>query len=207
MTGEPTLHYGDQSADGWVEYAQQLLLDVAPHIKIDGIFLDETIKAVYEFQQAHNLMVDGVIGNQTWSVLRDGEQAEVGTDGHQHQDTDQTTHAVFFVDQNPRGQNGEYDATTDSLTFFLECVGAIPIPGNDTFRLDVNISAPDGGIHHKEAPLGNIEDGGETKAGDLLMAEIEGLKAELGTGDFTYAADIPDGLGGGRHEGPFTIAP
>jgi hypothetical protein len=43
MTGEPTVHYGDQSADGWVEYAQELPLGVAPNIKIDGIFLDETI--------------------------------------------------------------------------------------------------------------------------------------------------------------------
>ena len=77
MTGEPTLHYGDQSADGWVEYAQELLLGVAPNIKIDGIFLDETIKAVYEFQQQNGLMVDGVVGNQTWSVLRGGEQAAV----------------------------------------------------------------------------------------------------------------------------------
>jgi hypothetical protein len=26
MAGEPTLYHGNQSADGWVEYLQQLLL-------------------------------------------------------------------------------------------------------------------------------------------------------------------------------------
>ena len=37
--------------------------------KIDGVFGDETVKAVRRFQRAKRLKDDGVIGPQTWPVL------------------------------------------------------------------------------------------------------------------------------------------
>jgi hypothetical protein len=204
MTGEPTLHYGDQSADGWVEYAQELLLGVAPNIKVDGIFLDETIKAVYEFQQQNGLMVDGVVGNQTWSVLRGGEQAEVGTDGHAHQDTDATMHAVFFADQSPLGKNGETSDDGDSLLFFLESVGSIPIPDNQYF-LDINITGGSQGVTFKQLPLTSVSLSGQANAGEMMSATVANLREELGTGDFTYDAEMPPGLGAEKHSGQFSV--
>jgi hypothetical protein len=203
MTGEPTLHYGDQSADGWVEYAQELLLGVAPNIKIDGIFLDETIKAVYEFQQQNGLMVDGVVGNQTWSV-RGGEQAEVGTDGHAHQVTDATMHAVFFADQSPLGKNGETSDDGDSLLFFLESVGSIRSPTTSTSSTSTSPAVPRG-VTFKQLPLTSVSLSGQTNAGEMMSATVANLREELGTGDFTYDAEMPPGLGAEKHSGQFSV--
>ena len=171
MAGEPTLHYGDQSADGWVEYAQGLLLGVAPDLVGDGIFGDHTINAVYTFQQQNGLMVDGVIGNQTWSVLRGGEQAAVGTDGHQHQATDATMHATFYTDQSPQGQNGEYWETDDALTFIVAVVGSLPIPSHE-YNIWVNIENDEHMLHSAKVPLEEI--GGKPEAA--------GRRPDVGTG-------------------------
>jgi putative peptidoglycan binding protein len=205
MTGEPTLHYSDRSADGWVEYAQELLSGVAPHLASDGVFGDQTIQAVYAFQQQNGLMVDGVIGNQTWSVLRVGERAEVGTDGHLHQETDQSMHVVFFTEQSPQGSTGDYWDGGDELMFIVEVVGAVPIPDN-TYAVDVTITAPNGTVTPKQALLASGSDTGKSSPGDMMFGNVEGLKAEFGTGDFSFVADIPGELGGERHEGTFTVA-
>ena len=62
---QPTLRKGDESPDGWVEYLQELL-----KVTVTGKFDGATEKAVKAFQGSHGCMVDGVVGNETWSVLR-----------------------------------------------------------------------------------------------------------------------------------------
>jgi hypothetical protein len=79
---QPTLRPKDQSPDGWVEYAQQLLNKNGAHLKVDGNFGPATEKAVRDFQQSKGCQVDGVIGNETWSMLRENTTKDaVGTDG------------------------------------------------------------------------------------------------------------------------------
>ncbi len=203
MTGEPTLHYGDRSADGWVEYLQELLSEVAPNLGIDGIFGDQTIRAVYAFQEKRGLMVDGVVGNQTWAALRGEEPAAVGTDGHQHQDTDHRMHAVWFDDGAQSGPNGEYDPPSDEMTFYLSCVGDTPVP-NRTYMINVGFNKE--GLYHFD--FGYLEDSNaadETKPGGIMIARITDVKQGCDAGVWSYTAEIPDELGGGKHEGTFTI--
>jgi murein L,D-transpeptidase YcbB/YkuD len=86
MAGEPTLYHGNQSADGWVEYLQDLLMhqmtDLGNHNHTRGLFDDFTLAAVKEFQQRKNIKDDGIVGDQTWAALR-GEPyiPKAGDDG------------------------------------------------------------------------------------------------------------------------------
>ena len=85
-TQEPTLRHGDLSVDGWVEYLQELLnFHFLPFgfepLDVDGDFRDETHVGVVWFQQQFGLLVDGIVGNQTWAALRQERPQEPGTDG------------------------------------------------------------------------------------------------------------------------------
>src|SRR5688572_14303164 len=73
MAGEPTLYHGNESVDGWVEYLQNMLLiktQLGNHHYKSGTFDDFTLDAVKEFQEKKRLKVDGIVGDQTWAVLR-----------------------------------------------------------------------------------------------------------------------------------------
>ena len=83
-TQEPTLRQGDEGIDGWVEYLQGLLI-IEGHkaVAINGAFDDATLEAVRSFQLHNGLLVDGVVGNQTWAALRRGDAQMAGTDGRE----------------------------------------------------------------------------------------------------------------------------
>ncbi|HEU5472481.1 MAG TPA: peptidoglycan-binding domain-containing protein [Actinophytocola sp.] len=56
----------------WVSYAQQLLTSAGyppQDHQIDGLFGPLTQEAVRDFQGAHGLTVDGIIGPATWAAL------------------------------------------------------------------------------------------------------------------------------------------
>jgi peptidoglycan hydrolase-like protein with peptidoglycan-binding domain len=72
----PTLRKGDTSADGWVEYLQELLA-----LPPTGTFDDATEAAVKKYQADNQLLVDGIVGNQTWACLRHDNPEQPGTDG------------------------------------------------------------------------------------------------------------------------------
>lgn len=42
---------------------------VKPHLQIDGIYLDQTRRAVNNFQRAVGIPVDGIVGSQTYNAL------------------------------------------------------------------------------------------------------------------------------------------
>jgi len=62
-----TLGQGDQS--DLVVWAQEHLYSAGQHITIDGNFGSHTQRAVQNFQRAHGLNPDGVIGASTWKAL------------------------------------------------------------------------------------------------------------------------------------------
>jgi peptidoglycan hydrolase-like protein with peptidoglycan-binding domain len=65
---DPTLNQGDSGAA--VTKLQQLLNAKGINLRVDGVFGDETRAAVVKFQQQNGLVVDGIVGTQTWQALR-----------------------------------------------------------------------------------------------------------------------------------------
>jgi peptidoglycan hydrolase-like protein with peptidoglycan-binding domain len=63
----PTLRFGSTGTS--VRVMQRLLLSKGYGIKIDGIFGPLTETAIKAFQNQHNLLVDGVVGRNTWWKL------------------------------------------------------------------------------------------------------------------------------------------
>ncbi len=61
--GDPVLHLLSRGED--VKRLQHLL-----GVGEDGVFGEETLAAVRQFQIDHDLAADGVVGTQTWSALR-----------------------------------------------------------------------------------------------------------------------------------------
>ncbi|MEG4408677.1 peptidoglycan-binding domain-containing protein [Microcoleus sp. MON2_D5] len=67
---DPTLRQGDSGAA--VSELQQLLNAKGINITVDGVFGNATRAAVVQFQQQNGLVVDGIVGTQTWQALGRG---------------------------------------------------------------------------------------------------------------------------------------
>lgn len=67
----PVLRQGPNSRwpQSTVRSAQYLLRAHGAWIAVDGVFGPRTKAAVVAFQRTHRLVVDGVVGNQTWGLL------------------------------------------------------------------------------------------------------------------------------------------
>jgi hypothetical protein len=85
MSENPTLRRGDEGVDGWVEYLQTLLRvhGFSGQQPEFGVFDEITEQWVISYQQNHQprLKDDGIVGDQTWSALRDEPALQpVGSD-------------------------------------------------------------------------------------------------------------------------------
>jgi hypothetical protein len=70
MTASPVLRIGSRAVS--VRVLQALLNDAgaSPRLVVDGHFGAVTDTAVRAYQRRHGLLVDGVVGSQTWNTLR-----------------------------------------------------------------------------------------------------------------------------------------
>src|SRR5262245_14418591 len=141
-TQEPTLRLGDQSVDGWVEYLQQLLLGwgFGPLV-IDGDFGNATHTAVIRFQssrpEGRTLLVDGIVGNQTWAALQEEPPEPVGTDGlAPHTFVETGAEARWLTET-------QIFAQDDQLIGRAVNVGSVPI-AEDQFTAEGTVTLPDG---------------------------------------------------------------
>ena len=73
MANYNQVSYGSKGSD--VTELQKLLNKNGANLTEDGIFGDQTKKAVQEYQQKNGLSVDGIVGNNTWGALTKASSA------------------------------------------------------------------------------------------------------------------------------------
>jgi hypothetical protein len=193
---QPTLRKGDESPDGWVEYLQELL-----KVTVTGKFDGATEKAVKAFQGSHGCMVDGVVGNETWSMLRHEKKEAVGTDGRDPHSFEQAgVQARFFLED----KFVVYDKGADSVSFIIESVGdQTDISRNKaTFR----ITPPGGSGQAVELTIGAPTKKSPDGQGNQHTVTIAKLKATYpaeggAQGNYKIEGYLESAIGGDRWSG------
>ena len=198
---EPTMRKGDKSPDGWVEYLQECLNIHGEHVTVDGDFGNGTLKAVKSFQTKNKLMVDGIVGNQTWAALRDGAPQPPQTDGRKpHTFEEAGKEARFSTERDP----AIYNAQSDFLQMFITSVGdGVDLKGK---AVTIRITPPGGKPRVAAAPLDNF--GAQPGQGDIWSAVVEKMTATYpsippgapGT-EYLIEAYLDQELGGGHWTG------
>ena len=138
---QPTLRKGDSSADGWVEFAQKLLNEaVNAGLQVNGNFDGAMLAAVKKFQASQKppLLVDGVIGNQTWAALRHATPEKPSTDGRKpHEFVEKGVEARWVFEDT---DNNRYFADTDFFRLLVESVGDTPL--DPKTEATIRVTAP-----------------------------------------------------------------
>lgn len=193
-TDEPTLRHGDQSVDGWVEYLQQLLnaWSMGP-IAEDGDFGGGTLQAVRNFQASRQppLLVDGVVGNQTWASLREEDPRPPSTDGLEpHSFVERGAEARWITEDH----GVQYDPARDVLFVIAVSTGDTPIE-SDQFRAHLFVTVPSGEQVEFDLP-GQTTDGQPTEQGGRLFFGANEVRQRAGPGTYQVQAFLPQELGG-----------
>jgi hypothetical protein len=194
MAGEPTLRPGDQSVDGWVEYLQTQLLNLAAGIagirdgwQPNGVFDDETERYVRAFQRYHSIMTDGIVGEETWNMLHGNiDNVDPATDGR---------HPHTYVEQTPRleWENAvDYDRVNDCYVYTAMNVGS-----TDVSDVTVTVRRLSGPVDVQTAEVtGWTEDGGPAAPGRRMHFTVR-LERPLQAGeDVEIELRLPDANGG-----------
>ncbi len=167
---QPTLRKGDNTADGWVEYAQQQLnlYKLGPDLQVNGDFdgnMEQRVKAVQT--QLKCTVIDGIIGNETWSALRAGPREAVGTDGRKpHTFEEKGAQARFF---NEAPNDGGYDQASDRYYLTVVSTGEQPI---DASSATMEVTQPNGTSHTHKVPIGKAYKKSPDGQGNLHAVEF-----------------------------------
>ena len=213
-TSQPTLRQGDKSPDGWVEYLQELLnLKASAGLEIDGDFGGQTYAAVVAYQKdlkkkAADVEVDGVVGDQTWSYLRDGAPAKPATDRRKpHSYVEKGVEARWSAESGAL----VYLTDSDQATLLAMSVGdADQLAGRSArFR----ITGPTGsqkvvdGLIGKGAKTSKTDQGFEHLVTiDAFLQLFGGAKAAA-KGTYAVEAYFPADLGGDAFSGTLVFDP
>jgi peptidoglycan hydrolase-like protein with peptidoglycan-binding domain len=198
---EPTLRHGDESVDGWVEYLQQLLVLWGHPAPQHGSFDDETYRQVRAFQERHHAMVDGIVGNQTWALLRQEDPRPPSTDGREPH---------TFVEQGPEARWGfedetaQYDPAQDLLILGAYNVGSVAI-GTGAFEATADLTPVAGGSTVQLHLTCFSADGSPIEVHEPFAFGIQGLRQHLAPGEYTIHAWMPAELGGDDVNSSVTI--
>ena len=187
---EPTLRRGADSADGWVEYLQELLNRAGESLTVDGDFGPGTEAAVRRYQQRFDIQVDGIVGFQTWASLRGDRNVPASTDGKPAGQVEGGPEARWVEED---FNAVRYDVATDSLVLSLYSVGTEPVTGAIAHvRLTGNDS---GELFVTEEPVGPPH-GASNHGGALHAVTVAAIKSRIGVGKHTVEAYLPAELGG-----------
>ena len=199
---QPTLRKGMKSADGWVEYLQNRLNEtIKAGLNVDGDFGDRTLAAVKKFQTEKKLTFsDGVVGDETWSALRDGPREKPGTDGRKPN---------TFVEKgaearwNSEKQHGVFVRDLGFLILQVESVGTDSIEGFEAV-VEVTLAT---GKKTKKFKIGPPQRISPTGAGHEHVVKIDEFKKVFGipkdapVAGLPMRAKLPKELGGDLWEG------
>lgn len=123
-TSRPTLRKGRRGVE--VSYLQQLLNDAgcSPEIEEDGLFGSATQAAVLDYQVAHDLPVDGVVGPMTWAALEGHGDTQAGpveeADAEGEDETSDEPSAWDALVSEIRQACGELRTRLDNLAALIE---------------------------------------------------------------------------------------
>jgi putative peptidoglycan binding protein len=205
---QPTLRKGDDNSDGWVEYAQRLLNKNKMGVTVNGNF-DAAMEAkVKQFQAANACQADGVIGNETWSVLREGPKEKVGTDGRAAHSFEERGPQGRFVTERPDVTG--YDASEDLYFMFVVSTGEQPI---DDFFATIKVTQPDGTSHTHKIKIGKATSPSPDGQGNIHSVQVrqfkQVFKLKPGVDPIACTVDayLDDKIGGDRLTGPVTPPP
>lgn len=115
--------YGSQGSD--VTELQKLMNQYGYKLDVDGIFGDETLKAVKDYQKNNNLDVDGIVGTNTWGALAKASTgnatgtatntaADAGFKYDAYQPSDAVTQAQALLQQQMASKPGSYTSPWQS---------------------------------------------------------------------------------------------
>jgi hypothetical protein len=199
---EPTLRHGDQSVDGWVEYLQQLLnLWGAGPVPEDGNFDDTTLHGVRTFQQRMDALVDGVVGNQTWALLRQEDPRPPSTDGREpHTFVEQGAEARWGTED----EGVKYVPEQDFLAIGAYNVGNVPIEVGQ-FSAVADFTPVTGGATVQLHLPCFTEDGQPAQVHTWFSFGVANVSAQLSPGEYTVHAWMPPELGGDDINGTLTV--
>ena len=210
---EPTLRFGDKSADGWVEYLQELLNLKGAQLEVDGDFKGATLKAVQAFQRKHKkegVLEDGVVGDQTWSFLREGAPAKPNTDKRKpHSFVEKGNSARWILEK----RMPIYDAAADAAVMQAVSVGDVDQIAKSAVRF--RIVGPGGIQKVFDRPIGTPFESSKTGQGNRHNIVINGFSSLLGKpavpgkpapGDYAVTAYFSAEMGGDTFEGTLNIA-
>jgi Putative peptidoglycan binding domain len=198
---EPTLRLGDgvnNGLDGWVEYLQSMLGQRGHPVDIDGVFGQGTLQAVRAFQTSARdtaggkLLVDGVVGHQTWAALQEEAPRPPSTDG---------LPPLSHVEEGPEARwwhegNPFYFSPDDQLIVTAVNTGNVPL-GPDDFTATGIDNATQGQF---ELTIVDVAAPGQ----DLFFLAT-GLRDQLGPGSHSVTAFMPQELGGDNVSGTIEI--
>jgi hypothetical protein len=209
---QPTLRVGDESPDGWVEYAQWLLnqwrgKNRKPRLP-ENVKFDRAMEAaVVDFQKVANCQPDGVIGNQTWSALRDDRtRDQIGTDGRQPHTFEQKGAQARFLTEG--AGDTLFMVKSDFFEMQVVSVGEQPI---DDFKVTVRVTQPDGTTHTHEVPMGKGVPLSSKGRGYAYVPSVANFHRTFSIGDDVdpdacqVEAYLPAVLGGDRWSGPLKV--
>lgn len=209
---EPTLRKGDKSPDGWVEYLQEALNHhINAGLEVDGDFGGQTLKAVKAFQRKHKdegVLEDGIVGDQTWSFLREGVPQKPRTDGRKpHTFVEKGVEARWVREK----QVVAHEAGEDALVMTAICVG--DRTGIEGRPVRLRVTSPSGEKKVFERPLGVARPASTTGQGSQHDVHIRNFSTLFDAaakspppGDYTIEGFLDKELGGDSFSETVTIA-
>jgi hypothetical protein len=186
---QPTLRRGAPKGDKWVEYLQQLLGFEGKDV--DGDFGGKTEAAVKEYQKKNGLLVDGIVGNQTWASLRKAPPEKPSGDGRKPNTfVEKGQEARWYTEKKAE----VLTLSGDTLKLKLVSLGDKEVEG---VMARVRITA-EGGLEHTDdyrisAPEKKLPEGGF-----IHSVSVPGLSSKFPAGKrkLTVEAYMPKDLGG-----------